>query len=153
MRVGNVFSRVCLSICLSVCPSVCVTVCSGYSFWTISHRNFICLSVHLFWREGYILTISRSGFSIKVIRSRSRTLLFTYFNLVFLCIWLQVINKVKVTHQGQGQIMVIFKERCSYAGGLHSNQMHSCYTYFQQLKIRLLLIWTLFALISREYPQ
>ena len=28
--------------------------------------------------------------------------LFTYFNLLFLCMWLQVINKVKVTHQIQG---------------------------------------------------
>ena len=57
--------------------------------------------------------------------------LFTYFNLLFLCMLLQVINKVKVTHQGhdhksrlrsnqcQGQIEVIFKERYSYAGGLH----------------------------------
>ena len=41
--------------------------------------------------------------------------------------------KVKVTHQGQGQhqgqhqIEVIFKERYSYAGGLHLNQMRSCY--------------------------
>ena len=45
---------------------------------------------------------------------------------------LQVINKVKVTYQGQGQhqgqhqIEVIFKERYSYAGGLHLNQMRSC---------------------------
>ena len=37
--------------------------------------------------------------------------------------WLQVINKVKVTHQGQ--IEVVFKERCFYAGGLHLNQMRS----------------------------
>ena len=62
----------------------------------------------------------------------------TYFNLLFLCMWLQVINKVKVTHQGQGhisksrsnqcqaQIKVIFKKRCSYAGGLHLNKMRSC---------------------------
>ena len=40
--------------------------------------------------------------------------------------WLQGINKVKVTHQGQGQIKVIFKERYSHAGGLHLNQMRSC---------------------------
>ena len=35
--------------------------------------------------------------------------------------------KVKVTHQGQGQhqIEVISKERYSYAGGLHLNQMRS----------------------------
>ena len=31
---------------------------------------------------------------------------FTYFNLLVLCMWLQVINKVKVTHQGEGHIKV-----------------------------------------------
>ena len=35
--------------------------------------------------------------------------------------------KVKVTHQGQDQIEVILKERYSYAGGLHLNQMRSCF--------------------------
>ena len=40
--------------------------------------------------------------------------------------WLQVINEVKVTHQGQGQIMVIFKEKYSYVGSLHLNLMRSC---------------------------
>ena len=39
---------------------------------------------------------------------------------------LQAINEVKVTHQGQHQIEVIFKERYCYAGGLHLNQMRSC---------------------------
>ena len=34
---------------------------------------------------------------------------FTYFNLLILCMWLQVINKVKVTHQGEGHIMVKVK--------------------------------------------
>ena len=43
--------------------------------------------------------------------------------------WLQVINKVKVTHQGQGQIEVNFKERYFYAGGLHLNQMHFCFFF------------------------
>ena len=54
----------------------------------------------------------------------------------------QAINKVKVTYQGQGhpsrsrsnqgqhQIEVIFKERYCYAGGLHLNQMRSCYFIF-----------------------
>ena len=31
---------------------------------------------------------------------------FTYFNMLMLCIWLQVINKVKVTHKGEGHIKV-----------------------------------------------
>ena len=50
---------------------------------------------------------------------------------------LQAINEVKVTYQGQGhtsrsrsnqghhQIEVIFKERYSYAGGLHLNQIYA----------------------------
>ena len=33
----------------------------------------------------------------------------TYFNMLILCIWLQVINKVKVTHQGEGRIKVKVK--------------------------------------------
>ena len=54
----------------------------------------------------------------------------------------KAIKKVKVTYQGQGhtsrsrsnqgqhQIEVIFKERYSYAGGLHLNQMRSCLQIF-----------------------
>ena len=34
---------------------------------------------------------------------------FTYFNLLILCMWPKVINKVKVTHQGQGHIKVKVK--------------------------------------------
>ena len=34
---------------------------------------------------------------------------FTYFNLLILCMLLQVINKVKVTHQGEGHIKVNVK--------------------------------------------
>ena len=30
----------------------------------------------------------------------------TYWNLLLLCMWLQGINKVNVTHQGQGNIKV-----------------------------------------------
>ena len=37
MRVGNIFSHVCLCVCLSIC----VSVCSAYNFWTPSHKNFI----------------------------------------------------------------------------------------------------------------
>ena len=51
--------------------------------------------------------------SIKVIGSRSRSYEkndnFTYFNMVILCIWLQFINKIKVTHQGEGHIKVKVK--------------------------------------------
>ena len=34
---------------------------------------------------------------------------FTYLNLLILCIWLQVINKVKVNHQGEGHTKVKVK--------------------------------------------
>ena len=58
----------------------------------------------------YILTISRSSLSIKVIRSRSyEKKYFTYFNLLILCMWPKIINKVKVTHQSQGHIKVKVK--------------------------------------------
>ena len=56
-----------------------------------------------------------------------------YFNLLIICMWLQVINKVKVTHQGEGHIKVKvkylhpFKFFCSLyslqAGGLHLTEM------------------------------
>ena len=84
MRVGNVFSPVCLSV------------------QAITFEPFHIVTSFLAWR--YVLTISRSSLSIKVIRSRSCTknYCFTYFNLLFLCMWLQVINKVKVKYKGQG---------------------------------------------------
>ena len=56
----------------------------------------------------------------------------------FVCTF-KAIKKFKVTYQGQGhtsrsrsnqgqhQIEVIFKERYSYVGGLHLNQIRSCY--------------------------
>ena len=34
---------------------------------------------------------------------------FTYFNLLILCMWLQVIKKVKTTHQGEVHIKVKVK--------------------------------------------
>ena len=67
-----------------------------------------------FWACKYILTISRPSLNIMVIGSRSRSYekkndSFTYFNLLILCIWLQAINKVKVTNQGEGHIKVKVK--------------------------------------------
>ena len=52
----------------------------------------------------YIFTISGTDLSIKVFGSRSykKNDDFTYFNILILCVWLHVINMVKVTHQGQG---------------------------------------------------
>ena len=39
---------------------------------------------------------------------------FTYFNMSIHCMWLQVINKVKVTHQGEGHIKVKVKATTSF---------------------------------------
>ena len=67
---------------------------------------------------------------------------------------LQAINEVKVTYQDQGhtsrsrsnqgqhQIEVIFKERYSYAGGLHLNQMRSCVLY---------VLLRIFAMVLKYY--
>ena len=101
MRVGKVFGHVCLSVCLCVC----------LSFQAITFKPLdIETSFLVCW---YILTISRSSLSIKVIWSSSRSCekndSFTYFNLLILCMWLQVINNVKVTHQGEGHIKVKVK--------------------------------------------
>ena len=151
MRVGNVFGRVCLSVCPSVCPSVCLCFCVSVclSVQAITFESLNIGTSFLAWR--YILTISRSSLSTKVIGSRSRSCvkkwLFTYFNLLFLCMDLQAINEVKVTYQGhmsrsrsnqgQHQIEVIFKDRYSYAGGLHWNQMRSCFYVYLQAKVQL----------------
>ena len=55
--------------------------------------------------------------------------------MLILCMWLQVKNKVKVTHQGEGHIKVKVKRSlqilCSsyfqQGGGLHSTEMRSCF--------------------------
>ena len=55
-------------------------------------------------------------------------LLFTYFNLLFLCMWPAVINKVKGTCQGQGHMSRSRSNQSHFKGemllrGLHLNQM------------------------------
>ena len=93
----NVFGHVCLSVFLSV---QAIT----FEPFNIETSFLVC---------RYILTISRSSLSIKVIGSRSRSYekndSFTYFNLLILCMWLQVINKVKVSHQGEGHFKIKVK--------------------------------------------
>ena len=98
-----------VSVCLSVCMAVCLSV-----FLSVQAIIFEPLDIETsFWVCRYILTISRSNLSIKVIgqgqghmRKNDK---FTYFNLLILCMWLQVINKVKFTHQGEGHIKVKVK--------------------------------------------
>ena len=61
MRVGNVFGHVCLSVCVSVFLSVQAIT---FEPLNIETSFLVC---------RYILTISRSSLSIKVIGSRSRS--------------------------------------------------------------------------------
>ena len=98
MQVGNVFGYVCLCFCLSV-------------FLSVQAITFEPLYIETsFLAYKYILTISRSSVSIKVIGSRP----WSYFNLLILCMWLQVINKVKGTYQGEGHIKVKVKISSSF---------------------------------------
>ena len=65
MRVGNVFGHVCVSVCLCVCLSV---------FLSVQAITFEPLDIETsFLVCRYILTISRSSLSMKVIGSRSRS--------------------------------------------------------------------------------
>ena len=77
MRVGNVFGHVCLSVCVSVCLSVCLCVCVCVClsvFLSVQAITFEPLNIETsFLVCRYILTISRSSLSIKVIGSRSRS--------------------------------------------------------------------------------
>ena len=87
MWVGNVFSHVCLSVCLSVFLSVQAIT---FELLDIETSFLVC---------RYILTISRSSLSIQGHWVKVKVILekmsFTYFNLLMICMWLQVINKVQ----------------------------------------------------------
>ena len=101
-------TRVCGKVMFSV-MSVCLCVCLSV-FLSVQAITFEPLNIETsFLVCRYILTISRSSLSIKVIRSRSRSYekkYFTYFNLLILCMWPKVINKVKVTRQGHIKVKV-----------------------------------------------
>ena len=77
MWVGNVFGHVCVSVCLSICLCVCVSVylCVCLSvFLSVQAITFELLDIETsFLACMYILTISRSSLSIKLIGSRSRS--------------------------------------------------------------------------------
>ena len=73
MLVGNVFHRVCLFIC----PSVCLSV------QTITFEPLHIGTSFMVWR--YILTISRSSLSIKVIGSSSRSCAKNDYLLISTC--------------------------------------------------------------------
>ena len=103
MWIGNVLAE-------SVCPYICLSVCL-YAWLSM------CLSVSLnietsFLDESYILTISKSSLSVKVIGSRSRScakndnllILTCYF---FVCGFRSLMRSR--SHQGLGQINVKVK--------------------------------------------
>ena len=110
MWVGNVFGHVCVSVCVSVCLSVCPSV------QAITFELLYIDTSFLVYR--YIFATSRSSLRLKVIGSRSRsyerTDHFTYFHMSILCIWLSVLNDIKVTHQGEGHTKVKVKISTSF---------------------------------------
>ena len=81
-----------MSVCLSVCLSVQAI---NFELFHIETSFLVC---------RYIFTISR-------LRSRSYEKMknFTYFNMLILCIWLQVFNKVKFIYKAEGHIKVKVK--------------------------------------------
>ena len=82
-------------------------VCPGYNFEPLHIETSFLVC-------RYIFTISRSSLSIKVIGSRSyeNYYNFTSFNMLIHCLWLEVINKVKVTHQGEIKICTSLPISC-----------------------------------------
>ena len=96
---------------MCACVSVCLSVYLCVNLFRLTFEPLYIETSFLVYR--YIFTISRSSSSIKVIGSWSRSYEkndnFTYLNMSILCIWLQVINEVKVTHQGEGHIKVKVK--------------------------------------------
>ena len=85
MRVGNVFSRLCLCVCLSVCTSVCLSVHPSV-YMPVKAITFESLHIETsFLVYRYIFTISRSRLSIKVIGSRSfeKNVLFYLFHPLY----------------------------------------------------------------------
>ena len=105
---------VCVSVHLSVCPSIHLSVCMFVQAITFEllHKE----TSFLVYR--YIFTISRSSLSIKIISQGQghvrKMYNFTYFNMLIICLLLQITNKVKVTHQGQGHIKVKVKISTSF---------------------------------------
>ena len=92
----------------------------------------------------HIFTISRSSLSIQVIGSRSRSYEkddnFTDFNMLILYLWLQVINKVKVTHQCQSKNIDLISNFMSNFPYFNKSilKFMSNFTYFNKL---ILYVW------------
>ena len=93
MWVGNVFSHACLSVCLSV---------QAITFELLDIETSFLVSRYILVKFEY----QGHWVKVKVILEKMS---FTYFNLLIICMWLQVINKVKVIHEGEGHIKVKVK--------------------------------------------
>ena len=113
----------CLSVCLSVCPS----------FQAIHFELFHMETSFLVCRYNF----TRASLSIKVIGSISRLYAkndnFIYFTIFIHCIWLQIINKVKVTHQGEGHIKVKVKY-------LHPLRFYVAHTLCKRFKVSVIVL-------------
>ena len=96
MRIGNNFSRVCLSVCLYVCVSVCVSV------QTITFELLKLGTSFLAYR--YILIISRSNLSIKVMGQGQGQMknLDILLLLLYACLPLELTKRSR-SSEGQGQ--------------------------------------------------
>ena len=106
MRVGNVFSHVCLLVC--VCLSVYLSVCPSVQAITYEPLD-VEISFLVYLGQDWV---SRSlGQGQGHMRKNYN---FSYFKLWIICIWLQVINEVKVTHQGECHIKVKVKMSTSF---------------------------------------
>ena len=105
MRVGNGFGHVCLSVFLSVCLSMFLSV-QDITFEPLDIETSFLVCRYILTYLGQV-SVSRSlGQGQGHMRKNDN---FTYFNLLILSMWPKVINKVKVTHQGEGHFKVKVK--------------------------------------------
>ena len=116
----------CLCVCVCVYVCVCVSVC--LSVWAITFEWVDIETSFLVW--CYILTISRSSLSIKVIGLRSRSshgkcqfcyldISLTYFDLFEV-----KVIKVKVIPRSNCKCLTFYQQ----VGGGPSTEKHSCFS-------------------------
>ena len=106
----NIYHHVCgwimflvMSFCLSLCLSMFLSVQAiTFEPLNIETSYFVC---------RYILSLSTKVFGSRWNEKNDN---FTYFNLLILCMWLQVINKVKITYQGNSHNKVKEKYLCPF---------------------------------------
>ena len=106
MRVGNVFGRVSVSVCVSVYLSV-----QAITFEPLDIETSFLVCRYILTYLGQVWVSRSLDQGQGHIRKNDS---FTDFNFLILCMWLQVFNKVKVTHQGEGHIKVKVKISSSF---------------------------------------